>query len=94
MNPLLVLLIILTLACVVLFAIVKAQVKRADKAQEKAETLHTALGKVAWKAERLQKALEQKTNVEVKANEERKALSGTADGDLVHRANTLFVQHH
>jgi hypothetical protein len=78
----------------VLFAIAKAQVKRADTAQKKAETLHKALGKIEWKAERLQKALDQKTKVEVQAHEERKALSGTADGDLVHRANTLFVPHH
>jgi preprotein translocase subunit YajC len=90
MNPLLVLLIILVIACGVLFAIIRAQVKRADKAQAKAETLHTTLGKVTWKAERLQKALEQKTHVEVTANEERKALSSTADADLVHRANALF----
>jgi hypothetical protein len=49
---------------------------------------------VEWKAERLQKALDQKTNVEVQAHEERKALSGTADTDLGHRANNLFVPHH
>jgi putative AlgH/UPF0301 family transcriptional regulator len=85
----------LIVACVVLFLIAKAQVKRADKARAEAQTLHKALGNAEWKAERLQKSLNKQNGVEVKANEQKQELSSTTDADLVHRANKLFdMQNH
>jgi Tfp pilus assembly protein PilO len=91
MNPLLVIVAMLVVACGILVAIVKAQAKRADKAKAEAETLHKALGHIERKAVRLQKTLDKQREVEVKADDERKELSGTADADLVHRANNLFM---
>lgn len=82
-------------ACLVLFLVVKAQAKRADKARAEAQTLHKALGNAEWKAERLQKSLNKQNRVEVKAHEQKQELSSTADADLVHRANNLFgMQNH
>ena len=86
---------LLTAACVVLFLVIKAQVKRADKARAEAQTLHKAFWETKQKGDRLQQANKKQAETEVRANEERKELSSTADADLVHRANQLFgVQNH
>jgi hypothetical protein len=95
MTVLAAVIIFFAVSCVVLFVIAKAQIKRADKEQKRAETLHKALGTAQWKAERLQQALNKQTSVEAKVNEQKQALSSTADTDLVHRANDLFrMQNH
>lgn len=87
--------IFLIVFCVVLFVIAKIQITRADKEQKRAETLHKALGTARFEAGQLQQVLNKQRKAEEKANEQRQALSSTADTDLVHRANDLFrVQNH
>jgi type II secretory pathway pseudopilin PulG len=81
---------VLAVVCTILFIVAKYQASRADRAQAEAGALHEAFWDAARKAERLQAALGKQTEAEVKANEERKSLAGTANGDLVHRANSLF----
>jgi predicted Holliday junction resolvase-like endonuclease len=87
---LLIVIAILVAACAVLIITVKYQRNRADLAQAEAASLHEAFWDAARKAERLQAALGKQAEAEVQADEERKELAGTADGDLVRRANNLF----
>jgi hypothetical protein len=77
-------------AIAVLLIILRRQMNRADRAQAEAASLHGAFWDAARKAERLQAALGKQAKTEAKANEERQDLAGTADGDLVRRANNLF----
>jgi type II secretory pathway pseudopilin PulG len=87
---LLIVIAVLAAACTILFIVARYQGRRADWAQAEAAALHEAFWDAARKAERLQAALEKQGEAEVKANEERKELAGTANADLVHRANSLF----
>jgi type II secretory pathway pseudopilin PulG len=87
---LLIVIAILAAACTVLFIVARHQVKRADQARAEAGALHEAFWDAARKAERLQTALGEQAEAEVRANEERKDLAGTTNADLVHRANGLF----
>jgi alpha-D-ribose 1-methylphosphonate 5-triphosphate synthase subunit PhnG len=80
----------LILLCAALGLIIYAQAKGNKKTKQEAAALHEAFWDAARKAERLQAALGKQTEAEVKAHEERQDLAGTANGDLVHRANGLF----
>jgi Tfp pilus assembly protein PilO len=84
--------IILALAaiCVILGFIVSLQIKRARKAEAEAARLHDAFWRVARKAEALQTAQKQTTQITEEANAERRELNAAADSDLVSRANALF----
>jgi Tfp pilus assembly protein PilO len=81
---------ILTTGIGVFFLIARHQKKRADRAEAEAVSLREAFRQAEEKAGRLRRAQEKQTKAEVKANEERKELSNTADSDLVRRANGLF----
>jgi cbb3-type cytochrome oxidase subunit 3 len=76
--------------CLILAVIIYIQAKGNKKTKQEAAALHEAFWDAARKAERLQAALGKQTEAEVKAHEERQDLAGTANGDLVHRANGLF----
>lgn len=89
-QVLLIVIAILAAACTVLFIVVRHQGSRAKRAEAEAAALHEAFWDMARKAERLQAALGKQHEAEVKANEERQDLAGTANADLVHRANGLF----
>lgn len=64
--------------------------QRAKVAAAESEAHREAFNGVVENVERLVHTLEETTDVEKKANEERKDLAGTPDSDLVHRANKLF----
>ncbi|MDR0710349.1 MAG: hypothetical protein LBF77_09815 [Spirochaetaceae bacterium] len=81
---------ILFALCAILAVIVYIQAKANKKAKKENTALHEAFWDAARKAERLQEALGKQKEAEGKADEERKDLAGTADRDLVHRANNLF----
>jgi Skp family chaperone for outer membrane proteins len=81
---------ILVVLCVVLFFIAKAQVKRADQAERKAASYHEAYTEMERRARSLRKLLQKYKQVEEENHEARQNLAGTADTDLVHRANALF----
>jgi uncharacterized membrane protein len=81
---------ILIALCAILGLIIYIQAKGNKKTKQENAALHEAFWDAARKAERLQAALEKQTEVEEKAHEERRELAGTADSDLVHRANSLF----
>jgi hypothetical protein len=87
---LLILIAVLAAACTILVIVARYQAARADRAQAEAAALHEAFWDAARKAERLQAALGKQTEAEEKAHEERKDLAGTANADLVNRANGLF----
>jgi predicted Holliday junction resolvase-like endonuclease len=80
--------------CAVLAVIVYLQGKKYKKDKTFLTRENAALHEAFWdterKAERLQAALGKQKEAEEKAHEERKDLAGTADADLVHRANSLF----
>jgi predicted Holliday junction resolvase-like endonuclease len=80
----------LLVLCVILMVVVYIQAKVNKKAKKENAALHEAFWDAARKAERLQAALGKQKEAEGKAREERKDLAGTADSDLVHRANNLF----
>ncbi|MDR1574906.1 MAG: hypothetical protein LBS37_02765 [Treponema sp.] len=70
--------------------ILSLQIKRARRAEAEAKALHDAFWQVARKAEALQAAQKQTTQIMEEANAERQKLNTTADSDLVSRANSLF----
>jgi hypothetical protein len=80
----------LVLLCGILVLVCVIQGRRAAKAEKEAASLHGAFWEVQRKAEALQKTLGKQREAEVKADEERQGLAGTANSDLVHRANGLF----
>jgi Tfp pilus assembly protein PilO len=80
----------LVAVCAVMGFILSLQIKRAKKAEAEAARLHDAFWQVAGKAEALQGAQKQTTQIMEEANAERQNLNATADGDLVSRANALF----
>jgi predicted Holliday junction resolvase-like endonuclease len=81
---------ILFALCAILAAVIYVLAKINIKAKKENAALHEAFWDAERKAERLQAALGKQKEAEVKAHEERKDLAGTADADLVHRANSLF----
>ena len=70
--------------------LIKALGDRAKNAEADAKAQREALAQVKEQAGRVQKAASETAKAEVKANEERKSLEETPDGDLVNRANNLF----
>jgi hypothetical protein len=80
----------LTAVSGILIFIVKMQSKRATKAEAESGRLHDAFWAMTQKAQDLQAALQQNTQVMEAANVERQKLNATADGELVSRANSLF----
>jgi hypothetical protein len=90
MNLLVLLIVILTVACVILFLIAKAQVKRADQAEHKAASYGAAYTEMERRAISLETIINKYKKLEVQANHERQNLADTADTDLVGRANALF----
>jgi hypothetical protein len=83
---------LLVLALITLVAIFAAKLgwKRAQEAEAALLRAEEALCQIQRTADRLQKTLGEQTKVEAKADVERKNLAGTADSDLVRRANSLF----
>ncbi len=77
-------------ACAILAFLVRAQAKRAAKAEADAERLHDAFWQLEQRAEYLQKALDGIIEAEEEADEKRNDLAETPDANLVHRANRLF----
>ena len=84
--------IILALAavCAVTGFIISVQIKRARKAETEAAGLRAAFRQAGRRAEALQTAQKQTTQIMEEANAERRNLNAAADGDLVSRANALF----
>jgi biopolymer transport protein ExbB/TolQ len=80
----------LVAACAITGVILCLQIKRAGKAEAEAARLHDAFWQVARKAEALQTARKQTTQITEEANAKRQKLNTTADSDLVSRANDLF----
>jgi Tfp pilus assembly protein PilO len=80
----------LVAVCAVTGFILSLQIKRAKKAEAEAGRLHDAFWQAARKAEDLQAAQKQTTQIMEEANAERQKLNTTADSDLVSRANALF----
>jgi hypothetical protein len=76
--------------CGILVWVCRAQSERAAEAERETASLRDTLMEAQHTAFRLQKALEKQTEAEVTAHAERQELAGTADSDLVHRANNLF----
>jgi hypothetical protein len=87
---LLIVIFILAAGCAILFMIAKTQVKRADRAEAEAKSLHEAFWQVKEKAGRLQKALGETEKIEEQADGSRRELNQTPDSGLVDRANSLF----
>jgi Na+-translocating ferredoxin:NAD+ oxidoreductase RnfG subunit len=81
---------ILFALCAILAAAIYILAKANKKAKKENAALHESVLDAVRKAERLQAALGKQKEAEGKAHEERKGLAGTADSDLVHRANSLF----
>ena len=81
---------VLTLACVISVGIVGYQRKRRRAAEQRAQDYQAALDEAQSIAERLQVALSKQAEIEEAANVEKQALSNTADSDLINRANCLF----
>jgi predicted negative regulator of RcsB-dependent stress response len=86
----LVVMLILLLVCIVLFCIAKAQIKRADKAEQDSSAYRNALKEVQNRAARMRETLEKEERIEEEANYEKRELADTPDSDLVGRANNLF----
>jgi Tfp pilus assembly protein PilO len=84
--------IILALAaiCAVTGFILSLQIKRAKRAEAEAAGLHDAFRRITERAEALQAAQKQTTQIMEEANAERRELNAAADGDLASRANALF----
>jgi Tfp pilus assembly protein PilO len=80
----------LAVVCAVTGFILSTQIKRAGKAEAEAARLHDAFWQVTRKAEALQAAQKQTTQITEEANAERRKLNTAADRDLASRANALF----
>jgi Tfp pilus assembly protein PilO len=80
----------LAAVCVILGFIVSLQIKRAGKAEAEAARLHDAFRRITGRAEALQAAQKQTTQIMEESNAERRELNTAADSDLVSRANALF----
>jgi Tfp pilus assembly protein PilO len=70
--------------------ILSLQINRAKRAEAEAARLNDAFRQVARKAEALQAAQKQTTQIMEEANAERRELNAAADSDLASRANALF----
>jgi predicted Holliday junction resolvase-like endonuclease len=90
MSGFIILLLFFITLCIILASILYLSAKGNKKIKQEAAALHEAFWETARKAERLQAALGKQTEAEVKADEERQDLAGTANSDLVRRANGLF----
>jgi Tfp pilus assembly protein PilO len=80
----------LPVVCAVAGFIISLQIRRARRAEAEAARLNGAFRQAARKAEALQAAQKQTTQIMGEANAERQELNNTADSDLVSRANALF----
>jgi uncharacterized membrane protein len=76
--------------CAVTGFILSLRIKRDRRAEAEAARLHDAFRQAARKAEALQAAQKQTTQITEEANAERRELNAAADSDLVSRANALF----
>jgi Tfp pilus assembly protein PilO len=82
--------IILAVLCLILFAVAKEQIKRADQAEHQAASYRSAYTEIERRAVSLENILQKYKQVEVQNHEAQQSLAATADTDLVHRANALF----
>jgi predicted Holliday junction resolvase-like endonuclease len=80
----------LIVICLILAVVIFIQAGVYKKMKRENDALHESFRDAGRKTERLRTALGRQADAEVEAHEEKKSLAGTADLDLVHRANDLF----